>query len=467
VQHARALLALQALIAWSLFAFGGTYTWTEWPIVGGAVLVTVLMRPRVFGPGQRLLDGALIASLAVVGLQLIPLPAAMRDLLSPAADRMDAALRIAGAGTDRWRPVSMQPSATLHAGVVGFALVLIFWSARAILAEGGVRRIGRTVSILGLAAAVLAIVFRAISPRLLYGLWTPLDRGAFPFGPFVNRNHMVAWLLMAIPLAVASVLVQREHTGHKGIYGSVTPRTLWMLASATIMTIATFVSLSRSGVIGLAGAALVGWMLARRRVRSLSTGWVLAIGATLALLVASYANVPALLARFDGTVGVVPAGGSDRRVIWTDTVPIVRDFPLTGTGVGTFQVAMLVYQTKRRQEVFFNQAHNQYLQIAAEGGLLLSVAVVIALAAMAREAARRLRAEAGNGYWMRAAAVTGMAAVAVQSIWETGLTLPANALLFAVLGAIAVQHRVRASSPQPDVRDHRREQRPEPVKILV
>ena len=41
-------------------------------------------------------------------------------------------------------------------------------------------------------------------------------------------------------------------------------------------------------------------------------------------------------------------------------------------------------------------------------------------------------------FWVRAGAASGLAAVLVQSIWETGLTLPANAVLFAILAGIAL-----------------------------
>jgi hypothetical protein len=44
---------------------------------------------------------------------------------------------------------------------------------------------------------------------------------------------------------------------------------------------------------------------------------------------------------------------------------------------------------------------------------------------------------------VRAGAVGGLIAVAVQSLWETGLRVPANALLFAVLAAIAMHDAER------------------------
>jgi hypothetical protein len=41
-------------------------------------------------------------------------------------------------------------------------------------------------------------------------------------------------------------------------------------------------------------------------------------------------------------------------------------------------------------------------------------------------------------YWIRAGALCSLAAVAAQSAWETGLTMPANAALAALAAAIAV-----------------------------
>jgi hypothetical protein len=45
-------------------------------------------------------------------------------------------------------------------------------------------------------------------------------------------------------------------------------------------------------------------------------------------------------------------------------------------------------------------------------------------------------------YWVRAGAASGLVAVAVQSIWETGLRVPANTLLFAVLAAVSLHRPV-------------------------
>ena len=139
-------------------------------------------------------------------------------------------------------------------------------------------------------------------------------------------------------------------------------------------------------------------------------------------------DIPALADRFAQS----GPGLEDRVRIWRDTLPLVRDFWLTGSGVGSYRTAMLYYQRADRV-VQFNQAHNHYLQVAAEGGVL------VAGTGDRRDRCFGSRLRAGNcqQIWR---VRTGFApaprvvllAVALQSVWETGLVMPANAALAAV-----------------------------------
>jgi O-antigen ligase len=127
--------------------------------------------------------------------------------------------------------------------------------------------------------------------------------------------------------------------------------------------------------------------------------------------------------------------------IWRDTLRIVRDFPLAGVGAGNFAEAMRVYQTGDRT-YFWNEAHNEYLQVAAEGGLLLVIPLIVALTALVRAGWRACTRHHLQLRWMRVGAAASLVAVAVQSIWETGLALPANGMLAALAAAVLV-HRSR------------------------
>jgi O-antigen ligase len=98
---------------------------------------------------------------------------------------------------------------------------------------------------------------------------------------------------------------------------------------------------------------------------------------------------------------------------------------------------MLVYQRADRR-IFFNQAHDQYLQFAAEGGLLLLLPLAWLAIVFARDAAVRLSHDTSSMFWIRLGALAAIVGVVVQSVWETGLRMPANALLLAVVAAVAV-----------------------------
>jgi O-antigen ligase len=88
--------------------------------------------------------------------------------------------------------------------------------------------------------------------------------------------------------------------------------------------------------------------------------------------------------------------------------------------------------------VVFNEAQNEYLQLVAEGGLLLTVPLLVWLVSWGTTCVRRLRADRSAMVWLRTAALAGLAAVASQCVWDSALRMPANALLAAVLAAIVV-----------------------------
>jgi O-antigen ligase len=383
-----------------------------------------------------------ITSVTVVALQLVPLPMETRRLISPNAERLEQSLeleRVTDSRSSR-RPLSLRPSATAVSVGTLAAVLSMFWLARSIFERGGTSAVIRGLGWIGILVSVLAVVQLAASPLLFYGQWRPEDASARPFGPFVNRNHMATWLLLAIPLTggyLMAHLRSRMHS-HPGLARAMDSTTVWQMGAGVMMVSALLMSVSRSGVIGLAAATITGFALARLKLGYIRMKWI--AGATvLALLAVTYlANFDALATRFSRALDL----GSERGEIWRQTLPILRDFPLTGTGQGTFNRAMLTYQRGDRQ-LLFNQAHNQYLQIAAEGGLLVGLPALCAILALIVVTVRRLRTDTTVLFWTRSGATAGLVAVAMQSVWETGLRMPANGLLFAVCAAVAVHESRR------------------------
>jgi O-antigen ligase len=291
---------------------------------------------------------------------------------------------------------------------------------------------------------------------LVYGVWK--TRGG-PFGPFINRNHFAGWMLMALPLALGYfvALVVRGMRGAKpGWHG----RLLWFStreASRATLTgfsilplgLALVLTLSRSGISCFAAAlVLTGAIVVTRRGggarRVALTGYLAFVGTT-ALV---WAGLDAVAARFAEMPGSDFGG---RWQAWQDTWQIIVRHPIFGTGMGTYGDVMFVFQTSNPIERFV-QAHNDYLNILADGGLLVALPVAALIFVITREIRRRFREDTPDAttWWIRAGAVTGLVAIALQEVVEFSLQMPANAALFAVLVAIAVgrlPHR-RAFGPR-------------------
>lgn len=120
-------------------------------------------------------------------------------------------------------------------------------------------------------------------------------------------------------------------------------------------------------------------------------------------------------------------------------------FAITGTGLDTFGTSMLRYQAFEMSTRTV-EAHNDYLQFLAEGGLLLALPALLAILALGGEIRRRFRERADDTmtWWLRAGATTGLVAIALQETVEFSLQMPGNAALFVVVAAIAMHRTERA-----------------------
>ena len=406
------------------------------------------------GPTPRL-DVALLAMLAAMLLQVVPLPRTLVSFLTPNALVVGAQLALADPGGALPMSLDLQDSAGAIALFGG--LLLVFFTARQIFDGGGVRTLTRGVAVVGLVLAGIAIAQDATGGGLMYWRWAPTFERARPFGPFVNRNHYGTWAMLAVPLVIGYLTAHA--TAHHGFTSSTSwrrrviaaldGRAALLLAAAALMIVAIAVSLSRSAMVGLGAALAMGGWLSHRRAEWEGHG-----RARPALLVAAVAVLAGALivvrvppADLVNRVSGVPVGLADRQTIWAETVPVLRDFWLTGTGVGTYQTSMAVYQ-RSHKGLIYNQAHNHYLQAAAEGGLLVGLPLICALWLLLREGAAALGRDRSGMYWLRAGAASGLTGVAVQSLLEPGLLTPANAVLAATSAAILLHIPGRYGPPR-------------------
>jgi O-antigen ligase len=431
------------LAAFTLASIGERYTWPIVPALIGTTLFFFASGARVGAdPLTRSIDLVLIAEIAVIGIQLVPLPSALMRAVSPATPVLQNAYALEPFAS--WSPLSIHPAATRVSFGLALAAALIFWTSREVFSRGGTRLAARLLAWIGLGCAIVSLAQRATAPKTVLWKWSVPDPRALPFGFFVDRNQLAMWLILAISLVVGYLamhvharMTDRSRRDLHTVIVALSDRGAFVIcACVAVMVLTLAATLSRSGFVGLVGAGLAGAWLARGdRKRAL---WMGAAAAIVLGAAAAWLNLEGLTQRIVTTASGSEFDSTGRLAIWRETAGLIRDFPLLGTGAGTFADAMFVYQRTAR-EVLFNNAHDEYLQLQAEGGIVLLIVCLAGIALAAKAARARLAADLGAHRYLRIGACAGLVGIAVQSIWEAGLRAPANLLLAAVITAIAVR----------------------------
>jgi O-antigen ligase len=443
-------------VVWGSVAFGAVYAWAFWPLAalalaaGFAGLLAAApdhvphaaSQPAAFSPGFALaLAGVVTAAL----LQLIPLPQTILRTVNPNGMWLRQQLDLVLAGAAGAQALSIAPSAGwIAVAMLCSFIVLLFGTAR-LLSIQGPRKLASALTIFGVVLALVGIIQKPLYAGRIYGFWTPEEAGS-PFGPFVNQNHFAGWMLMILPLALgylcaalARAMRRKEPTWRGRLIWLLTREANKLILTAgaiAIMGLALVLTFSRSGIIAFGLALLVmGWLVVRQlpgRGRKLIAAGYLVL---LAITLVAWVGPDALVHRF-----VNGAFEDGRLGAWADARDTIGRHWLTGTGLNTYQFSNLVYQ-RHDMTAFVSSAHNDYLQVAAEGGLLVTLPAAICVALFIRDVRRRLREDKGSSaYWFRAGAVTALVAIGLQETVEFSLQMPGNAALLAVVSAIAL-HR--------------------------
>lgn len=444
-------ILLVATLAWGALTFGAVYPWAYWPLAAAATTLGVwgIVATRAWRDSRlRPLVMALAIVAIAIGGQTIALPQSWLDRWSPAVERLLPNLEIGYQPAAR-HALSIAPEVT--------AVALALFVAFAIMLAGLVRGLrlvsmsglARSVLGLGLILAIIGIVQAAFIDRnnpFVYGFWKP-QYGATPFGPFINKNHFAGWMVMAMPIGLSYLIAtammerrpQRDLTWPNKLRWAAAARggrLVFVAVSLIVMSLAVVLTGSRSGMASLAlalsvvGAAVVWQPDTRPFSRVVAAGL-----ASLGVVAVLWAGIAPTVERFSEAAGSF----AGRWNAWRDTTHIIQDFVVSGTGLGTFDRAMLVYQTGDRTSMYA-QAHNDYLQLVAEGGLLVAIPAVLAAALIVWRIWRRLRAGDDDVVtrWVRVGAVAGLVGIATQSVVEFSLQMPGNTAMCVLLLGLAL-----------------------------
>jgi len=290
----------------------------------------------------------------------------------------------------------------------------------------------------GAAVAALALVQGVAPNGKLYWMRQPL-MGGWIYGPYVNHNHYAGLmeLLGPIPLVISVSHLTHEKTRiAAGI-------------AAAIMVGTVFLSGSRGGMLAIVvELATLGVMLSRQKKSVRIALGVTAFAVVLVSLLIWLGGkelttrVTSISSETRGEIS-----GGTRLNIDRDTVKMFARRPVLGWGLGTFPT---VYPQFRSfyTNFFVNEAHNDYLQLLAEMGILGFSTMVWFFVILVRQGIRKVHKWSSDASGATTLACSlGVLGILVHSFVDFNLQIPANAALFyafcAIVGAPPLLQRSR------------------------
>lgn len=379
-----------------------------------------------------------------------------------------------------WRPLSLAPQLTStnllkFLAYTGLFLLVLFYPLsvandqqsaveKRTSPEGRFfRRVLLTILWSGLFVAVLGVVQQFTWNGKILWFFVPYDWGAPHLkpiprasGPFVNPDHFANYLALIFPLVIAGTLSGSVFTPQQW------RKTLRPVSSgaarlfcgfvAFTLTLGILLSLSRAGWVGTGlGVGILFWIFLslpqERRLVFLRQSKRLTIGFALTGFV--FVLVVALF--FVGSAGrsqvdirleqtVMQETSLWRRVgVWQDSLSMTQDFPVFGVGLGAWPELHPHYRQPPWSRVFYTEAHNDYLQVLAETGLLGFALLAWFFWQGGRRLYHGLWTASPGAFPLMAALVAALGVMAFHEFFDFNLQIPANAFLFTLLFALALR----------------------------
>ncbi len=406
-------VAICSLLAFAVLAFGAVEEWSQAVLEVGAAILFILWAIQQYRRrAEQLFISAeflpLCALALVVGFQLV------------------------------FHLTTSQYYTRENLQLLIVYLVVIFLLSQAFSRRNHWRGFIWFVMTLGFFVSIFAILQHLTFNGKLYW-FREMHYGGIPFGPYANRNHFAGFAEMVIPMALVPLVL-----------GKVRRERLFLVALfALVPIVALLLSASRGGIVSFASQMFVLFLLLlARRIHSkyAIVGGVIVLTAVVAV---SWIGINEVLGRFV-EMQTLEATPGKRTAMRLDTWRLFRDHPLVGTGLGTFEMVFPPYDSLYDGKIV-NHAHNDYLELLAETGVVGGLCCLWFLGVVLLHAAKGMTTlEESFDSVLNATGLVSCTGILVHSLVDFNLHIPANALLFLVSAHLAT---VRLEPAFPKVAD--------------
>jgi len=426
----------------AVLAFGGTapsfFAVTQVIILGlGVVFLLSGKYSRLVGVGIPVVSPLLLVALVL--LQICPLPVSLAPIFGRARDELPAG---------SYFTVSMARYQTVsHLLLLVTYLTAFFLTLFLCRDRNAKKRLVFALVSLGIFEALYGLIQYLTGWQQIFAYVKKyyLEEAT---GTYINRNHFAGFLEMILPFAMVLALrwthlLSRNTSGGAGTFRKIVSRTelvsvVFWLFLAILISAALVLSRSRMGIISalvslVAILALAGTSTVRPRTRA-AVAALFFLG-VLGLIV--WIGSDPVMSRFETLGQEYNLSGQNRISIWRDTLGLIRHHPLLGTGLGSYSVVYPSVQTVFLT-LLVEHAHCDYLEVASELGLPGATLLFGSIFWVMAQAVRQYQIVQDR---LDKAVILGcigsIAAILVHSLADFNLYIPANALVFTIILAIA------------------------------
>jgi O-antigen ligase len=284
------------------------------------------------------------------------------------------------------------------------------------------RRLAAVITVFGFVYAFYAILQSVLSPNRIYGIYEASY--ATPFGSFVNRHHFAALIEMTMAIPLGLLFTGAVARDKKLLY----------IVAVVLMGAALLLSGSRGGLVAALCEIIL--LIILTTGRKSGKQLILKVGLAIVLVAAVvggaiFVGGDTSLTRFADTAASKDIT-SNRTQIWSVTLKVITANLPFGTGLGAYPQAYTQYDSLSGMEEV-EQAHNDYLQVLADAGIIGVIIGGVFLFFFLREGIRNSRRHNTLRRGIAAGAFAGGLAVLIHSLFDFVLHTTAISVMFLTL----------------------------------
>lgn len=399
------------------------------------VLEAILNRSNIFS--NKVFFAPLIGIIVVAIIQINPLRE-LNGIFSPSPSFQN--------------PISLNIYETKNFIIIFFGLLIL---AETLLhytnSEKKIRHLIYLVFIISMSTTLLGFA-RILLLDSGNNFLSPYLTEKIQFAQFVNRNHYAYLMEMNVGLLVGLQLKARLPQWQKPFY--------WIMTALSCFSI-IWVN-SRGAILSLVGMSIFAVLLyffskeneddyfefdnkpqRSRRGNFLKPLLATVLFSTLilgfAVFIISFVGSDPVVTRLESIQEEIAAdksGKTSRKEIWSATIELIKDHPVFGVGFGAYPNAITTYD-KSAGELALQQAHNDYLEILANGGVVAFILLAVFIVFLIQRIKVQIKA---NSRFRRAScfgATLGIFGIMLHSLVDFGLHIIINTFVLTILIVIA------------------------------